>query len=383
MASERWLCAFSSSSTIPAHDSVSPSRQSSSGVGSFTFPVSRWATTSSQRLMCATSSTIECASGSGCARACASVRSSRSGRMGTPVHDGPPQARFSWSRMRSISRMPRDSATFAPQRKSRSSMSYVVREWLNLAVRWTHVFAAIMWVGQTYFFTWLDHAFHGEKQVWMVHSGGFYIVDKQKRPELLNQTLHWFKWEAAFTWLSGIVLLILVYYTGGIMVDESVRAMSNGMAVAISVGMIVIGWLIYDLLWISPLAKNEMAGTIVSYILLAATIFATTHIFSGRAAYMQIGAMLGTFMAFNVWVRIIPAQQQLIGAVKAGTEPDMRLADRAKQRSKQNTFIVLPVVFIMISNHFPVATYGNQYNWIVLSVLVLIGWGVAAVIRTR
>jgi uncharacterized membrane protein len=262
-------------------------------------------------------------------------------------------------------------------------MSYVVQEWLNLAVRWTHVFAAIMWVGQTWFFTWLDHAFHGEKQVWMVHSGGFYIVDKQKRPELLSQTLHWFKWEAAFTWLSGIVLLILVYYTGGIMVDDSVRAMSNGMAVTISVAMIVVGWLIYDLLWISPLAKNEMAGTIVSYIVLVATIFATSHIFSGRAAYMQIGSMLGTFMAFNVWVRIIPAQQQLIGAVKAGTEPDMRLADRAKQRSKQNTFIVLPVVFIMISNHFPVSTYGNQYNWIVLSVLVLVGWGVAAVIRTR
>src|SRR5438552_11420668 len=201
--------------------------------------------------MCAANSMIECAPGTGWARAWASVKSSSSGPMSTPVHDGPPQERFNWSRMRSISRMGRDSATFAPQRKSRSSMNYVVREWLNLAVRWTHVFAAIMWVGQTYFFTWLDHAFHGEKQVWMVHSGGFYIVDKQQRPELLNQTLHWFKWEAFFTWLSGIVLLILVYYTGGIMVDDSVRAMSNGMAVAISVGMIVIGWLIYDLLWIS------------------------------------------------------------------------------------------------------------------------------------
>ena len=105
-------------------------------------------------------------------------------------------------------------------------MSYVVREWLNLAVRWTHVFAAIMWVGQTYFFTWLDHAFHGEKQVWMVHSGGFYIVDKQKRPELLNQTLHWFKWEAFFTLVSGFVLLVLVYYDGRIMVDEDVLKMT-------------------------------------------------------------------------------------------------------------------------------------------------------------
>lgn len=262
-------------------------------------------------------------------------------------------------------------------------MNYVVNEWLNLAVRWTHVFAAIMWVGQTYFFTWLDHAFQSEKQIWMVHSGGFYIVDKQKRPELLNQTLHWFKWEAAFTWASGIVLLILVYYGGGIMVDDSVHTMSNMTAVMISLGMIVVGWFVYDFLWISPLAKHEAAGTVISYILLLGTIIASTRLFSGRAAYMQIGAMLGTFMAFNVWVRIIPAQQQLIKAVKAGTEPNMRLADLAKQRSKQNTFIVLPVVFIMISNHFPVATYGNQYNWLVLAVLVLVGWGVAKIIRTR
>jgi uncharacterized membrane protein len=145
----------------------------------------------------------------------------------------------------------------------------------------------------------------------------------------------------------------------------------------------VIGWFLYDLLWISPLAKHEVAGTIISYVLLVSTIIGVTHLFSGRAAYMQIGAMLGSFMAFNVWVRIIPAQQQLIGAVKGGGEPDMRLADRAKQRSKQNTFIVLPVVFIMISNHFPVATYGNQYNWLVLSVLVLAGWGVAWIIRSR
>jgi len=262
-------------------------------------------------------------------------------------------------------------------------MNYVVQEWLNLAIRWTHVFAAIMWVGQTYFFTWLDHTFQKEKQVWMVHSGGFYIVDKQKRPELLNQTLHWFKWEAGFTWLSGIILLILVYYMGGIMVDDSVHAMSNLTAVGMSLAIGVVGWFVYDFLWLSPLAKNEVVGAIISYILLAGTIFGVTHLFSGRAAYMQVGAMMGAYMAFNVWVRIIPAQEQLIAAVKAGTEPDMRLADRAKQRSKHNTFIVLPVVFIMISNHFPVATYGNQYNWIVLSVLVLVGWGVAKVIRTR
>jgi uncharacterized membrane protein len=262
-------------------------------------------------------------------------------------------------------------------------MNYVVREWLNLAVRWTHVFAAIMWVGQTYFFTWLDHAFHDEKQVWMVHSGGFYIVDKQKRPELLNQTLHWFKWEAFFTLVSGFVLLVLVYYDGRIMVDEDVLRMTGWQAAGLSLALIAAGWFIYDLLWISPLRKSAVAGTILSYLLLVGAIAGSVHLFAARAAYMQIGAMLGSFMALNVWVRILPAQRQLIAAVKAGTEPDMRLADLAKQRSKQNTFIVLPVVLIMISNHFPVATYGNQYNWLVLSVLVLVGWGVAAVIRTR
>jgi uncharacterized membrane protein len=262
-------------------------------------------------------------------------------------------------------------------------MNFDVREWLNLAFRWTHVFAAIMWVGQTYFFTWLDHAFHGEKQVWMVHSGGFYIVDKQKRPELLNQTLHWFKWEAFFTLLSGFALLILVYYEGRIMVDEDVLKMSAGKAAGLSVALIAAGWFVYDLLWISPLRKNEVAGTILSYLLLAGAIFGSTRLFAARAAYMQIGAMLGSFMALNVWVRILPAQRQLIAAVKAGTEPDMRLADLAKQRSKQNTFIVLPVVLIMISNHFPVATYSNRYNWLVLSVLVLVGWAFAKVIRTR
>jgi uncharacterized membrane protein len=259
----------------------------------------------------------------------------------------------------------------------------VWQEWLNLAIRWTHVFAAIMWVGQTYFFTWLDHTFGSEKQVWMVHSGGFYIVDKQKRPELRAQTLHWFKWEAFFTLVSGFLLLILVYYHGGILVDESVHSFTPLQAAGVSLGLLAAGWFVYDLLWISPLAKNEVVGTAVSYVLLVGTIYGVTHLFSGRGAYMQVGAMMGSYMALNVWVRILPAQRSLIAAVKNGGEPDMRLADLAKQRSKQNTFIVLPVVFIMISNHFPVATYGNHYNWLILSILVLVGWGVAKIIRTR
>ena len=240
-----------------------------------------------------------------------------------------------------------------------------------------------MWIGQTYFFTWLDHRLHEEGHVWMVHSGGFYVVEKQGAGVMLPQKLHWFKWEAALTWISGFLLLGLVYYGGGVMVDDSVRRMSPGVAAMWSIGGIVIGWIIYDLMWLSPLQRNEIAGVVISYVLLVAAIFAATRIFSARAAYMQIGAMMGTFMAANVWIRILPAQRQLIAAAKEGREPDMRLADRAKQRSKQNTFMVLPVVFIMISNHFPVATYGNRYNWEILAALVLVGWGAAKIIRTR
>jgi len=152
--------------------------------------------------------------------------------------------------------------------------------------------------------------------------------------------------------------------------------------ILLSIAFIIAGWFAYDLLWLG-FARNEAAGVVISYVLLVGVIWMTTRLLSGRAAYMQVGAMLGTFMAANVWIRILPAQRQLIAAAQEGKDPDLRLADRAKQRSKQNTFMVLPVVFTMISNHFPVATYGNQYNWIVLAVLVLVGWAAARVIRNR
>ena len=268
-------------------------------------------------------------------------------------------------------------------------MEYTVREWLNLALRWFHVFAGILWIGATWFFTWLDRRFEeaqkassdGKAQVWMVHSGGFYIVDKQKVPEMLPQKLHWFKWEAALTWISGILLLILVYYLGGLLVDSSVRQMSNGAAIGISVALIIGGWILYDLFWISPAGKNDMVGAVVCYIVLVALIYGVTRIFAARAAYMQVGAMLGTFMAANVWQRILPAQRQLLAATREGRQPDMTLAARAKQRSKHNTFMVMPVVLIMISNHFPIATYGHQYNWAILAGLVLVGWAAAKIVR--
>lgn len=261
-------------------------------------------------------------------------------------------------------------------------------EWLNLALRWIHVFAGILWIGQTYYFTWLDgrlEADAGESgrngQVWMVHSGGFYIVEKQKIPELLPRKLHWFKWEAAITWLTGVLLLGVVYYMGGLMTDPGNQALPDASALGLGAGLLVVAWFVYDALMLSPLGRSEVAAGALGYGLLVGLAFGLTRVLSGRAAYIHVGAVMGTLMAFNVWVRILPAQRSLIAATRAGGAPDMTLAARAKQRSKQNTFMVMPLVFIMLSNHYPVATYGHDHAWLVLSGLVLVGWVAAKIVR--
>jgi uncharacterized membrane protein len=260
-------------------------------------------------------------------------------------------------------------------------MNYMLSEWLNLIVRWIHVFAGILWIGQTFLFTWMDRSLDREDSLWLVHSGGFYIVGRQRVPKDLPQTLHWFRWEAALTWLSGATLLIIVYYLGGLMETQAL----GGVLISIIVSLILLalGWVVYDSLWISPLSKNESAGGIVSFILFVAVAFALTHLMSGRAAYIHVGAMLGTFMSANVWLRILPFQRQMIAALKKGIPSDMSLGARAKQRTKHNNYMVLTVVFIMISNHFPVATYGNQYNWIVLTGLAIVGGVAAKLLRSR
>ena len=265
-------------------------------------------------------------------------------------------------------------------------------EWLNLIVRWVHVFAGIMWIGTTYYFTWLDARLTEEEkavantgnsaQVWMVHSGGFYVVEKRKMPDLLSRKLHWFRWEAATTWLSGMLLLVVVYYLGGgALVDRDVSNINVGAAVALGVGLLVVAWVVYDLMIRSPLGKNERAFAIIAYLIVVAVTYGLTRILSGRAAYIHIGAMFGTIMAANVWMRILPAQGKMIAAIKEGRKVDQALAAQAKFRSKQNTFMAVPVVFIMISNHFPSATYGDRYNWAILSVLILLGWIAAKFIR--
>ena len=263
-------------------------------------------------------------------------------------------------------------------------------EWLNLLFRWMHVFAGIMWVGTTYYFTWLDARLTEEEkaalntghaaEVWMVHSGGFYVVERRKTPDLVSRTLHWFRWEAGITWLSGFALLVLLYYLGGGLLLEPESTISVPVAVAIGIGIIVGCGVVYDVMMASPLGRHEKLFAVIAYVLIVAVSFGMTRVFTGRAAYIHLGAIFGTIMAANVWMHILPSQRRMIAALKEGRKPDEKLAARAKLRSKQNTFMVVPVVFIMISNHFP-GTYGEHYNWIILSVLVLVGWIAAKFIR--
>ena len=265
--------------------------------------------------------------------------------------------------------------------------------WIELAVRWTHVFAGILWVGATYYFTWLDGRFveleekakknpddkNPEKFVWMVHSGGFYLVEKEKNPKLMPQTLHWFKWEAAITWITGILLFILMYYRGStFLVSFEDSPLSLKASIGLSLGMIIGAWGIYDLLW--KFCRNDWVGIILSYALVVMAAYISCKYFAPRGAYMQLGAMMGTIMTANVWMRILPSQRRMVAALKAGTPPNLDEGARAKARSKHNSFIVIPVVFIMISNHYS-GTYGSAHNWQILSVLVLVGWFAAKLVR--
>ena len=262
-------------------------------------------------------------------------------------------------------------------------MTFNISEWSNLLVRWIHVFSAILWVGSTYYFTWLDGQMRrgGDKPVWMVHSGGFYAVVKQKTLGVPPGEVHWFRYEALATFVSGYLLLNLVYYHGGLMVDPmdpAVSAMQGGL---IGTAALVAGWIVYDLLVRSPLVKNDPAFGAVGFILVIAVAFLLGRYISARATYIHIGALFGTIMVLNVWMRILPPQRRMIAAAAKGEPFDPTLAAGAKERSKHNTFLAIPTTFIMISNHFPTATYGNDYAVAVLGAMILVGWGAAGLLR--
>ena len=271
-------------------------------------------------------------------------------------------------------------------------MDYLLTEWLHIIVRWVHVISGIMWIGQTYLFNWLERhlpdALSADAKpnvaghIWMVHGGGFYYLEKQSRPEKMPGKLHWFKYESLLTWVTGVVLLALVYYLGGALIDPTSSKLSVGQATALSVGLLIAGWVLYDLLLTyTPLRKSDTAAGFVFLPIIVGLSWFLTHTFTGRAAYIQLGAMFGTIMVANVWRRILPGQSRMVEAVTEGREPDMSFGALGKQRSKHNSFLSVPLIFIMISNHFPVATYGSEHNWIILPGLVVGGWVAAKFIR--
>ena len=263
-------------------------------------------------------------------------------------------------------------------------MDPYANQWVQFLARWLHVVAGIAWIGASFYFIALDNHLRPPAdpkdtkrgvggEAWEIHGGGFYQVLKFRlAPGRLPEPLHWFKWEAYTTWLSGFALMIFLYYFNAdtYLIDKSVADLSDAAAIGISIGLLAVAWVVYDAL--CRLLRNELvlAAAVLGLTTLAA--WGASELFSGRASYVQVGSMLGTIMAGNVFFVIIPAHWGLIRAKEAGREPDPAPALRAKQRSVHNNYLTLPVVFAMLSNHFP-ATYGHSWSWLVLVALMTIG----------
>ncbi|MDJ0934141.1 MAG: urate hydroxylase PuuD [Kiloniellales bacterium] len=263
----------------------------------------------------------------------------------------------------------------------------VLWEWLDLAVRWLHVIAGIAWIGSSFYFVHLDLSLkqraglpegaHGE--AWQVHGGGFYnMVKYLVAPVRLPDQLTWFKWEAYTTWLSGMALLVLIYYLQAelYMIDRGVLDLAPWQAVAISLVGLALGWFVYDLLCRSPLGRNDNALALVGLVFLTLLAWICAQVFSGRGAMMQMGALIGTIMVANVFFVIIPGQRKVVDALIAGDDPDPELGRRGKQRSLHNNYLTLPVIFVMIGNHYPLA-FASRWSWLMLAIVLVIG----AVIR--
>lgn len=265
-----------------------------------------------------------------------------------------------------------------------------MHELLDLALRWIHVIAAIMWIGNSLLYNWLDRSLRPsadpenvQGDAWLLHSGGFYYVEKRVRLDELPKPLHWFKWQAYTTWLSGAALLVVVYYMGGrAMLLGPGATMSHGAAVATSAGILLGSWLAYEVVWRSPLGRTPAVASALSFALVAAVGFALTQVFSGRAAFLHLGAAMGTLMAANVATAIMPAQRSLVRSVEGGGQPDPRLSMAAKERSIHNNYMTFPVVILMLSSHFP-SFYGHPWNWLVLAILVLGGGAVRHALNVR
>jgi uncharacterized membrane protein len=259
----------------------------------------------------------------------------------------------------------------------------VLTEWLGMVLRWLHVVAGIAWIGSSFYFIHLDLSLkpraelpQGVKgEAWQVHGGGFYhMVKYLVAPERMPDDLTWFKWEAYTTWLSGFALLILVYYLGAdlFLIDRSVLDLTAPQAAAVAFVSLAVAWLAYEALCRSPLGRHETLLAAIGYVFLVALTYAFTHVFSGRGAFTQIGALIGTIMVANVFVVIIPNQKKTVAALIAGATPDRALGEQGKQRSVHNNYLTLPVVLLMISNHYPLL-YATRYNWLIVAIVLAIG----------
>jgi uncharacterized membrane protein len=265
-------------------------------------------------------------------------------------------------------------------------MEAYLLDWLNLLVRWFHMITGIAWIGASFYFVWLDNHLLAPREksaadggvsgeLWAIHGGGFYNAQKYKvAPATLPEPLHWFKWEAYTTFISGFFLLCLMYYVGAevYLIDRNVADIGRAAAIAIGVGTLAGGWIVYDLLCKSPLGKNDAALGGVLLVLTVAAAWGLCQVFSGRGAYIHFGAMLGTIMAANVFFVIIPGQKELVRAKVEGREPDPVHGLRGKQRSVHNTYFTLPVLFTMISSHYAM-TYGHPRNWLILAAISFAG----------
>lgn len=256
-------------------------------------------------------------------------------------------------------------------------------EWLNFAVRWLHVITAIAWIGSSFYFIALDLGLvkrpglpvgaYGEE--WQVHGGGFYHIQKYLvAPASMPEHLTWFKWESYATWLSGFALLAVVYYGGAelFLIDRTVLDIEPWQAICLSLASLAVGWILYDLLCKSPLGKNTWGLMAFLYVVLIAMAWGYTQVFTGRAAFLHLGAFTATIMSANVFFIIIPNQKIVVADLIAGRTPDPKYGVIAKQRSLHNNYLTLPVIFFMLSNHYPLA-FATQFNWIIAALVFLMG----------
>ncbi len=259
----------------------------------------------------------------------------------------------------------------------------ILEEWLQFAVRWFHVIAGIAWIGSSFYFIALDLGLRrdtplatgADGEEWQVHGGGFYHIQKYMvAPEALPQHLTWFKWEAYTTWLTGFLMMVLVYYMGaGIyLVDPQVLNIPVWVAICISLGSLILGWILYDLICKSRFGDDNTRLMIGLYVILVAMAWGYTHVFSGRAALLHLGAFTATIMSANVFMIIIPNQKIVVADLRAGRTPDAKYGKIAKQRSTHNNYLTLPVLFLMLSNHYPLA-FATQWNWLIASLVFLMG----------